>query len=516
MGDVPHPWQATEDPNSGLTYYWNTITNETSWERPRAPADLGPPGGPDCSSSLSNRASRWGQGAPDGGDGGRAGAYGASDVFTPAELNSSAGSGDTGAWLAKNEVHLSPGCPPPFTTFEAANLPASLLAEVKRAGFPSPSPIQGASWGPAMRGQDVVGVAKTGSGKTLGFLMPAFLRIMRERKNPQNGPTTLVMAPTRELATQIQVECSKFGQSSGMTSVCLYGGAPKGQQLSEMRRGVYIIIVTPGRLNDFLEAGQVRLQQVSFVVMDEADRMLDMGFEPQIRKIMSRVPPGYQSLMYTATWPREVRRLASEFQRDPVQVTIGTADEKLTANKDVEQRVILISSPHERDQHLVSQINTLPGGSRVLIFCSTKRMCDQLQRALSRQIGCNAIHGDKEQRERERVLNEFKSGRAPIMVATDVAARGLDVKEVRMVINYEMPPKIEDYIHRIGRTGRAGAKGIACTFLTAQDMKHASALVSIMRDSGQKISPDLEQMARLGGSGGGGGKGRRDGGGKGG
>ncbi|KAL3921661.1 MAG: hypothetical protein SGPRY_004824, partial [Prymnesium sp.] len=421
-------------------YYWNTITNDVQWERP----NQAPPPPPQNGTRES---------------------YGAADVFSSSELSEA-----DSDWLQKHEVSLSKGCPPPLKTFEAANLPPNVMNEIRRAGFPSPSPIQGASWAPAMQGMDVVGIAKTGSGKTLGFLAPAFIRILRERKPIQEGPSTLVLAPTRELATQIQVrekdrsgevECDKFGQSSGIYSSCVYGGAPKGGQLAELRRGVHIIIATPGRLNDFLEGRQVRLHQVNYVVMDEADRMLDMGFEPQIRKIMSNVPRGFQSLMYTATWPRDVRRLAAEFRRAPHQITIGTANEKLTANTSIEQRIVVLNSPLDRDNELIKAINTLAPGSRVLIFCSTKRTCDGLSRALSRQIGCNAIHGDKEQRERERVLADFKSGRAPILVATDVAARGLDIKDVKMVINYEFPPKTEDYIHRIGRTGRAGATGIA-------------------------------------------------------
>jgi ATP-dependent RNA helicase DDX5/DBP2 len=237
-GDLPPGWSEAKDPNSGNTYFWNTDTNETRWERPVA---SGPPGPP-----------------PPPPGGGPQQSYGASDVFSDTELTHMSSS--VQAWCAKHEVHLPRGAPDPFTTFEEANLPPSIMADLAKAGFPSPSPIQAASWGLAMRGQDVVGVAKTGSGKTLAFLVPAFVRIMKERPDPRAGPTTLVMAPTRELATQIQDECRKFGATSGMNSVCLYGGAPKGGQLAEMRRGMYIIIVTPGRLNDFVEAGQVRLQ----------------------------------------------------------------------------------------------------------------------------------------------------------------------------------------------------------------------------------------------------------------
>jgi len=220
-----------------------------------------------------------------------------------------------------------------------------------------------------------------------------------------------------------------------------------------------------------------------------------MGFEPQIRKIVGRLPSERQTLMFTATWPSAVRKLASEFLRAPVQVTIGDSGKQLTANKDIVQVVEVLPSAADRDAALVRHINGLSHGARVIIFCSTKRACDQLSNAMARQIGCSAIHGDKDQRERERTLADFRSGRAPILVATDVAARGLDIKDVRLVVNYEFPPSTEDYIHRIGRTGRAGADGLAVTLMTAQDAKHAGALIKILQDSGQRVPDALRALA---------------------
>ena len=381
----------------------------------------------------------------------------------------------------ENDLKVYGGSPPPFLSFEEAQLPRPIMDAIAKAGFTKPSVIQSQSWPAAMAKRDLIGVAKTGSGKTLGFLVPGFMYIQQQRVNPMQGPSLLTLAPTRELAMQIEVECQKFGLPLGIRSVCCYGGAPKGQQLMAMRQGCHVVIGTPGRINDFLESGQIQLHQVAYLVFDEADRMLDMGFEPQIRKIVRQVPPQRQTLFYTATWPKQVRALAYEFMRSPVQVEVGDIN-SLNANKDITQYVHVTRGPGEKQQMLMRIFQSLEAGSRTLVFTSTKRMADQLGMQLGRQIGSGVIHGDKDQREREAVLADFKSGRRPVMIATDVAARGIDVKECKAVINYDFPGNIEDYVHRIGRTGRAGAKGEAHTFMDGQkDGKYARAV----RDHGQ-------------------------------
>ena len=324
------------------------------------------------------------------------------------------------------------------------------------------------------------------------------------------GPTVAVLAPTRELATQIQEETAKFGRAIGMFSVCLYGGAPKGMQLRELRSGPQIAIATPGRLNDFLESGAVNLGSATYVVLDEADRMLDMGFEPQIRKILARAPPARQTLFFTATWPKAVVRVATAILTNPIQVNIGDTD-SLVANKDISQ-VIEVCGGFQKQQRLMEVLRNPPAQPlKAIVFCSTKRMCDQIGRSMG---GMGAvIHGDKEQRERDYIINQFKSGRVPVLVATDVAARGLDIKEVNLVVNFDFPNQIEDYVHRIGRTGRAGNKGHAHSFIEPGEGNMARKLIPILRDAGQTVSPEIQEMATRGGGGGGGGRGRGGGGG---
>ncbi|VVA25906.1 PREDICTED: DEAD-box [Prunus dulcis] len=389
--------------------------------------------------------------------------------------------------------------PKPIQMFEDANFPDYCLDAIAKLGFVEPTPIQAQGWPMALKGRDLVGIAETGSGKTLSYLLPALVHISAQpRLVPGEGPIVLVLAPTRELAVQIQEESSKFGSRSNIRSTCIYGGAPKGPQIRDLKRGVEIVIATPGRLIDMLEAQHTNLRRVTYLVLDEADRMLDMGFEPQIRKIVSQTRPDRQTLYWSATWPREVETLARQFLRNPYKVIIGSSS--LKANQSIKQ-VVEVVSDGEKYNRLIKLLKEAIVGSRILIFVETKKGCDQVTKQL-RMDGWPAlsIHGDKNQAERDWVLAEFKSGRNPIMTATDVAARGLDVKDIKCVINYDFPSSLEDYVHRIGRTGRAGATGTALTFFTHANAKFARELIKILQEAGQVVSPALAAMSRSSGS----------------
>jgi len=413
---------------------------------------------------------------------------------------------------AKNITVVSgSNIPKPVRTFEEASFPEYVLEEVCRAGFREPTPIQVQGWPIALSGRDMVGIAETGSGKTLAFLLPSIVHINAQPYLSRgDGPIVLVMAPTRELAVQIQEEANRFGKSSKIKNTCCYGGVPRSQQCRDLRDGVEVVIATPGRLIDFLDSGETNLKRVTYMVLDEADRMLDMGFEPQVRKITSQVRPDRQTLMWSATWPREVQRLARDICReDPVHINVGSLD--LRCAHTIKQYVEVIQEGDKRNR-LRRLLEKVMDGSKILIFCATKRDGDQLTREM-RLDGFPAlcIHGDKKQEERDWVLKEFKEGKSPILVATDVASRGLDVKDIKYVINYDFPGQIEDYVHRVGRTGRAGATGSSYTFFTQDKARHAKDLVKVLQEAQQAVPEELERLAGGGGGGygGGGDRGRR-------
>lgn len=523
---LPKPWKGLIDGTTGYLYFWNPETKVTQYDRPMgpppppapapAPAPVAqaqyheerhrhrdnPPEQRHAESRAPYADHKAARSDPSLEQRYSAGANPATMAPTnPAPQATNGSSMSVEAYRAKHEITvIGNEKPAPFMSFQSTGFPAEILREVQQAGFSAPSPIQAQSWPISLKGRDIVAVAKTGSGKTLGYLLPGFILCKSLRNNSRDGPTVLVLSPTRELATQIQDEAIKFGRSSRISSTCLYGGAPKGPQIRDIERGVDIVVATPGRLNDILEMGKVSLRQVAYLVLDEADRMLDMGFEPQIRKIVKQVQPKRQTLMFTATWPKEVRRIASDLLTNPIQVNIGNTDE-LVANKSITQHVEVTTSM-EKQRRLEQILRSQEPGSKVIIFCSTKRMCDTLSRNLSRQYRASAIHGDKSQAERDSVLSEFRSGRCPVLVATDVAARGLDVKDIRVVVNYDFPTGVEDYVHRIGRTGRAGATGIAYTFFCDNDAKYASDLVKILEGANQTVSQQLRDMVGRGGYGG--------------
>ena len=392
--------------------------------------------------------------------------------------------------------------PKPVRSFSEACMPPSVLREIEGLGFSKPTPIQSQGWPMAMSGRDMIGIAETGSGKTLAYLLPAIVHITAQPSiRSGDGPICLVLAPTRELAVQIQEECRKFGRSARIRSLAVYGGVPKGPQARELSRGVEVLIATPGRLIDMLRDGRTNLKRVTYLVLDEADRMLDMGFEPQIRAIADQIRPDRQTLMWSATWPKEVQRLAADYSRNPIQVNIGSLD--ISANHRVRQ-IVRVCSEDDKRAFILRNLENISreAQNKTIVFTATKRTANDLALFLKREgYSALAIHGDKTQADRDYTLAQFKSGRCSVMVATDVAARGLDVKDISFVVNYDFPSSAEDYVHRIGRTGRANSYGTAISYFTEDNAKCAKELLAILKEANQEIDPEIENMARSRGGG---------------
>ena len=418
--------------------------------------------------------------------------------------------------------------PAPFQSFPSTPFSPKLKALFVESGYSEPTITQAVSWPIVLSGTDLVSVAKTGSGKTLAFLMPC-LHQMRAGSASGQGyggaafPSLLVMAPTRELACQIEVEAAKFGNAIGLRSTCVYGGAPKYAQVRSLRAGSDIVIGTPGRLMDLIAMNVLSLSAVKYLVLDEADRMLDMGFEESVRELVGMCPPKRQTLFFAATWPQTVQRLANEFAPAPVRITLGS--QVLAANTSIKQHVELISgipAKLERLEALMFELHA-PGGQiaadhgKTIVFVKMKSQCGRVAQCLwDAGFASDTLHGDMDQHQRNRVIDQFRGEGVRVLVATDVAARGLDVKDVTTVINFDFPFSrngVEDYVHRIGRTGRAGATGASYTFFCpTEDAKNAKALVTIMQRGKQDIPADLAALAAQRGTG----SGSRNGGGYGG
>jgi ATP-dependent RNA helicase RhlE len=360
--------------------------------------------------------------------------------------------------------------------FRDLGLRAEMAEMCKRIGFTEPTPIQKQAIPVILEGGDVIGTAETGTGKTAAFLLPV---IQKVGENFRPGTSVLVLAPTRELASQIEVECRKFSPK-GITCAALIGGTGYGKQTQALKRRPNILIATPGRLMDFMEQGLVDLKGLSTLILDEADRMLDMGFFPAINRIVKSCPEDRQTLFFSATMAGEIELIARRMVKDPTYVEVSSRGKAAVT---VEQKAYPVA--HQFKLPLLLDLLGKDELERVLIFTRTKRGADRIAHILEkREHKSNRIHGDRSQSQREAALASFKSGRSRILVATDVAARGIDVDAVSHVINYDVPVVPEDYVHRIGRTGRAGNKGQAITFFTLAE-EHS--LRAIEKLTGQQV-----------------------------
>lgn len=386
--------------------------------------------------------------------------------------------------------------PKPAPKFEHSfhNHP-DILRVIASQGFSTPSPIQAQAWPILLQSKDLIGIAQTGTGKTLAYLLPGLLSIVKQTmpRAERPGPSMLILAPTRELAQQIDREAKKYSYED-VKSICIYGGGNRNEQISQCRRKPEIVIATPGRLNDLTMAKIVDLTSVNYLVLDEADRMLDMGFMPQIRKILVDIRPDRQTVMMSATWPAGVRKIATDFMNDPAQIFVGSLD--LAAVNSVTQEIIMLEADEKRKSLYNFLLNTMTDQDKAIVFVGRKSVADDISSELAlNSIACQCMHGDRDQADREQALADIKSGEVRIIIATDVASRGLDIDDITYILNYDFPSNAEEYVHRVGRTGRAGRTGKSITFFTREDWRHAQELIDILSKSSSEIPEKLVHMA---------------------
>jgi ATP-dependent RNA helicase RhlE len=365
--------------------------------------------------------------------------------------------------------------------FDALGLAPELLDAVRDAGYDTPTPIQAEAIPLILKGRDVMGLAQTGTGKTAAFTLPIIQRLLGDRRRTR----ALILTPTRELCMQVAESFEKYGKHSGLESVAVFGGVALGPQQTALRRGVDVVIATPGRLIDHLERQNVVFDDLEVLVLDEADRMLDMGFAPQINRIVDQIPRYRQTLLFSATMPPEVEALARKYLRKPVVVQVGR---RSSAAQTVTHAVYPVPASR-KSALLVELLKRDDGLDSVLVFTRTKHGADRVVRDL-RQAGLDAIamHADKSQRERMDALERFKQGRVRVLVATDIAQRGLDIAGISHVVNYNVPSQAEDYVHRIGRTGRAAATGDAYTFMAPDEIAMVRTIERVLGQPIPRIS----------------------------
>jgi len=371
-------------------------------------------------------------------------------------------------------------------TFENLNLNPILVQALGNKGYLQPTPIQEKAIPHILQGKDIFGCAQTGTGKTAAFALP-ILQLLKERKTADNGTTlikALILAPTRELAIQISENIQAYGANFGLRHAIVFGGVSQGNQVNALRRGVDILIATPGRLLDLMQQGHIKLNNVEFFVLDEADRMLDMGFIHDIKKVIAKIPTKRQTLFFSATVPEEIKSLAGSILRNPVHVSVTPVS---SSSELIKQAVYYVAKEDKRSllKHILSKADI----ESALVFTRTKHGADKVVKELNKNgIKAEAIHGNKSQNARERALKGFKNKTLRVLVATDIASRGIDVDKLSHVINYELPEVAETYVHRIGRTGRAGVNGIALSFCTQDEMPY-------LRNIHKLIKKNIEVVA---------------------
>lgn len=364
------------------------------------------------------------------------------------------------------------------STFAALGLSESLLRALAGTDYQTPTPIQTQAIPPLLQGRDLLGIAQTGTGKTAAFALPLLHKLSGDRRPPLPRTTrALILAPTRELATQIADSIRTYGRHTGLKHAVIMGGVSQHGQVKATERGVDILIATPGRLIDLVDQRRIDLRRTSYLILDEADRMLDMGFIRDVRKLIALLPQNCQSALFSATMPKEIARLAGEILSDPVRVEIAA---KSVAVDRIDQRVHHADSSAKR--RLLSDLLADAALSRVIVFTRTKRGADRVARHLADSgVRVAAIHGDKSQSSREKALDSFRAGKSRVLVATDIASRGIDVDDISHVINYELPKDPESYVHRIGRTARAGASGVAISFCDPSERKQLQEIERLIK-----------------------------------
>ncbi|EGG17151.1 hypothetical protein DFA_08133 [Cavenderia fasciculata] len=424
--------------------------------------------------------------------------------YVPSENTASMTPADRDAYFKDNNIFVTSrdqsAVPNPITEFDDSPFPAQIKS-ILNTNFEKPSVIQTIGWPSSLAGRDLLGISQTGSGKTLSFGIPAIMHILAQKQVKYFGPQVLVVAPTRELSVQIAQEMAPYLKACGLKFATLYGGDPKIKQIEQMRYKPQFVVGTPGRILDLANDGYLSLKRTSYVVLDEADRMLEMGFEDQIRQIFSNVRPDHQLLYWTATWPKKVEALANEFIKTPIRVQVGNGE--LSANPNITQNFTICETEADKTSKLIDVLEgifTERPTAKVLIFTMTKGGADKLADYIrsNGNARIDSIHGDKQQSRRIAIINAFKRDQLDILVATDVASRGLDIRTITDVINFSMPNQSESYVHRIGRTARAGASGYSHSLISktsSNDIELIPDVIDLLERANQPIPEDLKALA---------------------